>query len=633
MLEQFVKFCSSSSLACAETTSCRFNLNHVVAPPPSLLTLPQQPTSDSERVFAKEKKKKKKKKKKKTAFVRGSPPRLQLLPTGGAVLTSEEAYMALVDQCFPDETNVKEDFAPPLSGMPGQFPVYLRLPYRTDSYFCFTQQDKQAAFISILSDCIRHQNQDFLKKRTCEVQAFLKAVQLYRQDRGRYEAWGMLIGSDVRVMANEVMEQLLPSLQIDLLPRLKAKKTEKRRVWFATVEAAYVLVQEHLLEGLSALKEDCRASVRQQEVLMHSDMDQILSSRRQLEDKVRGNRRHLLEMVKEATSLKKFNLFTDSRDLLSQSSRSSLSSPSPSVSTPGSPAMALASPSKTSSEHQSRSPLALDGLPSCPPRDEQTGAETGDETVFESPLQKVEQPSVVETPASADSTKQTQEVNVETAPEDVVQEEVVSVKTAEEPQRQSTDPPTEGKTTLSETPTVVESIKTQIEAPVQSPGAQTASSSEEETHCEKPAAPSGGQTPAPHPPADIGADLSLQEAEPVNVSGSDSLDVSVGSASSPEGVKTPQTTEENEVSTASDVLEDAGNVAKSPESSDDSVKEAASAEPSPGAPTSPPAGEAMASISEAAPDCIKQIRDLVMEVFEVEELVQRYPDGVPKVEE
>ncbi|XP_029001651.1 protein Niban 1a isoform X2 [Betta splendens] len=195
--------------------------------------------------------------------------------------------MAMVDQCFPGDANPgKEDFGPPLSGMPGQFPVYLRLPYRSDSYFCFKQEDKQAAFLSMLSDCIRHQNQDFLKKDTCEVQAFLKAVQLYRQDRGKYEAWDMLIGSDGRVMANLVMEQLLPSLQTDLLPRLKAKRSEKKRVWFATVEAAYFLVQEHLLDGLSVLKEECRTLAQQQEVLMHSDLDQILSLRRQLEDKI-----------------------------------------------------------------------------------------------------------------------------------------------------------------------------------------------------------------------------------------------------------------------------------------------------------------------------------------------------------
>ncbi|TNM87748.1 hypothetical protein fugu_005969 [Takifugu bimaculatus] len=220
------------------------------------------------------------------AFLKGVPPRQKLLPTGGTALTTEDTYMAMVDRCFPDDSGVKEDFAPPPSGMPGQFPVYLRLPYRRDSYFCFKQEDKRNHFLSILSDCIRHQNQDFLKKKTCEVQAFLKAIQLYRQDRGHYEPWDMLIGSDVRVMGNLVMEKLLPSLEKDLLPRLKAKRTEKKRVWFATVEAAYILAQEHLLEGLSLLKEECRVTARQQEVQIHSDMDQILESRRQLEEKV-----------------------------------------------------------------------------------------------------------------------------------------------------------------------------------------------------------------------------------------------------------------------------------------------------------------------------------------------------------
>lgn len=40
---------------------------------------------------------------------------------------------------------------------------------------------------------------DFLKKKTYEVQAFIKAVQLYRQDKGYYEPWDMLIGNDVQV--------------------------------------------------------------------------------------------------------------------------------------------------------------------------------------------------------------------------------------------------------------------------------------------------------------------------------------------------------------------------------------------------------------------------------------------------
>lgn len=38
-------------------------------------------------------------------FVKGVPPRQKLLPTGGAVLTTEEKYMSMVDKCFPDDTS------------------------------------------------------------------------------------------------------------------------------------------------------------------------------------------------------------------------------------------------------------------------------------------------------------------------------------------------------------------------------------------------------------------------------------------------------------------------------------------------------------------------------------------------
>ncbi|XP_034093452.1 protein Niban 1a isoform X2 [Gymnodraco acuticeps] len=916
------------------------------------------------------------------------PPRQKMLPTGGSVLTTEEKYMAMVDKFFTDDTNVNEDFAPPLSGMPGQFPVYLRLPYRRDSYFCFKQQAKQDAFLSILSDCIRHQNQDFLKKKTCEVQAFLKAIQLYRQDKDRYESWDMLIGSDVRVMANVVMEQLLPSLEKDMLPRLKAKKTEKKRVWFATVEAAYILIQEHLLEGLSALKEECRTSLRQQEVLIHSDMDQILESRWQLEEKVRAKvsepaeklccesvqpylgsvleelmepvssgfqegrqlsetmmdqlcqdvmmlvdneqvkealakmarpnllscyqkigslqekLQHLQErfgfsnikgvihsaqidlqqlmenaahtfgqllnkavqdnpdnpgsainkakhrvlkqydhdsstvrkrisrealvsitlpyikknlaptcktelqsleqtidgdhsnyihvenvyeiillqtldkevtkVVKEAASLKKYNLFTDSRDLLSQSSRSSLSSPSPAASTPNSPAMMLASPIRTSSEPPPLSPLAVNGLSFSPKKEEKmdngvlSSEASTDVTAIETPLGKVEEkdaaptvseeatptkaeevvqavkeeeglPVSLETPEVTDTAKEseTQEVNVEAAPETVIQDNVFAVEVAAEPQMQTTAAPRETEITLSEVPTVVESKKKEEEeaasteaplpsldsstepehgpvavadssvepekapvpssekmiepekAPLPSPtiepqntsaeeaACQTLASSEEESHCVnseiKLEAPSSGETRA-LTPEDISLDLKRREEETVTVSNPNSLDVSVGSESAPSDVESMEegrTTQSSgdEVSTTSDVLDEA-NMSNSPVSSDEQpedkitvddpcreeqteavsedieagtnveplveAEESTTSQPDESTPSQPPEPtEAETSISpEARPiDSVKAIRDLVMEVIEVEELVKRYPSGVPTEEE
>lgn len=41
-------------------------------------------------------------------FLKGVPPRHKLLPTGGAVFTTEEKYMAAVDQCFPDDCSTWE---------------------------------------------------------------------------------------------------------------------------------------------------------------------------------------------------------------------------------------------------------------------------------------------------------------------------------------------------------------------------------------------------------------------------------------------------------------------------------------------------------------------------------------------
>ncbi|XP_051554492.1 protein Niban 1-like [Myxocyprinus asiaticus] len=221
-------------------------------------------------------------------YTKGTPAQHILLPTGGTVLTSEEKYNAIVDKAFPDPNGCKEESSVPLVVVPGPLPVYLRLPYRRDSYFCFQQEEKRACFVSILNDCIRHQNQDYLKSMTCEVQAFLKAIHFYRQEKGHYESWDMLVGTDCQVLANLVMEELLPSLQTELLPKLKGKKRERKRVWFATVEATYELVQEQLLEGLESLKNECRDTTKQQEALIRSDMDQIINSQTFLETKLQA---------------------------------------------------------------------------------------------------------------------------------------------------------------------------------------------------------------------------------------------------------------------------------------------------------------------------------------------------------
>ncbi|XP_028667200.2 protein Niban 1a [Erpetoichthys calabaricus] len=221
-------------------------------------------------------------------FLNGASAKSQVLPTGGAVLTCEKAYAALADKFFPDPSGVSDEASPPMVAMPDQFPVYLWQPYRRHSFFCFQDEQSQKRFTTILKDCIRHQNYDFQKQKTFEVVAFLDSVRFYRQEKGHYGSWEMLVGTDVQVMSHLVMEELLPSLQTELLPKLKGKKNERKKTWFATVEGAFGVVQDQISTGLTALQDECRTAAKNQEGQIRSDMDQIINSKNFLAEKLKA---------------------------------------------------------------------------------------------------------------------------------------------------------------------------------------------------------------------------------------------------------------------------------------------------------------------------------------------------------
>lgn len=118
--------------------------------------------------------------------------------------------------------------------------------------------------------------------------------------------------------------------------------------------------------------------------------------------------------------------------------------------------------------------------------------------------------------------------------------------------------------------------------------------------------------------------------------------ITAGGGSTPSDVEsteetkvTPSSEDAVSVTTASDVLEDEDGASESPEetpqgdaSCDVSVGGAIEAGAGANADTEAPPP---ASSPELRPlDCVKDIRDLVVEVIEVEELLQRYPDGLPK---
>ncbi|XP_048213786.1 protein Niban 1 [Perognathus longimembris pacificus] len=225
----------------------------------------------------------------KEAYQRGAAPKSRILPAGGRVLTSEDEYNLLSDRHFPDPlASSEKENAQPFVVLPKAFPVYLWQPFFRHSYFCFQEAAEQKKFSALLSDCIRHLNHDYTKQMTFEAQAFLEAVQFFRQEKGHYGSWDMIMGGEIQVLSNLVMEELLPTLQTDLLPKMKGKKNDRKRAWFGLLEEAYNLVQHQVSEGLSALKEECRALTKGLEGTIRSDMDQIVNSKNFLTGKIKA---------------------------------------------------------------------------------------------------------------------------------------------------------------------------------------------------------------------------------------------------------------------------------------------------------------------------------------------------------
>lgn len=225
----------------------------------------------------------------KEAYQKGAPPKCRILPAGAKVLTSEDEYNLLSDRHFPDPiaTSEKEN-TQPFVALPKEFPVYLWQPFLRHSYFCFQEAAEQKKFSALLTDCIRHLNHDYTKQMTFEAQAFLEAVQFFRQEKGHYGSWEMTTGDEIQILSNLVMEELLPTLQTDLLPKMRGKKNDRKRAWFGLLEEAYNLVQHQVSEGLSALKEECRALTKDLEGTIRSDMDQIVTSKNFLIGKIKA---------------------------------------------------------------------------------------------------------------------------------------------------------------------------------------------------------------------------------------------------------------------------------------------------------------------------------------------------------
>lgn len=205
---------------------------------------------------------------------------------GYRVLTSMEQYLELISNSLPG-VKAKVGSSPFLK-CATQFPLVLWHPYARHYYFCVGTEKEQQKWHAVLQDCVRHSNDGLSEENKVQTPAFTDAVRLYRQAQGHYGTWEMMCGAPSQILSNLVMEGLLPELRELISPRLKGKLHERQRNWMLISDAVYSLVQGQCQAQYEAVLQKCEAARSSLEASIRTDMDQIITSKEHITNKIRA---------------------------------------------------------------------------------------------------------------------------------------------------------------------------------------------------------------------------------------------------------------------------------------------------------------------------------------------------------
>ncbi|KAM7392190.1 hypothetical protein PAMP_022819 [Pampus punctatissimus] len=205
---------------------------------------------------------------------------------GYKVLTSMEQYLDLISSSLPG-VKAKVGSSPFLK-CATQFPLILWHPYVRHYYFCVVTEKEQQKWHAVLQDCVRHANDGLSEENKIQTPAFTDAIRLYRQAKGHYGTWEMMCGAQSQILSNLVMEGLLPKLRELISPRLKGKLHERQRNWMLISDAVYSLVQEQCQAQYETVVHKCEVSQPSLEASIRTDMDQIITSKEHVTNKIRA---------------------------------------------------------------------------------------------------------------------------------------------------------------------------------------------------------------------------------------------------------------------------------------------------------------------------------------------------------
>uniref|UniRef100_A0A8C8LKB3 PH domain-containing protein n=1 Tax=Oncorhynchus tshawytscha TaxID=74940 RepID=A0A8C8LKB3_ONCTS len=217
----------------------------------------------------------------KASHERGLHPKGTINCAGYKVLTSMDQYLELLNNSLPVGNT-------PFLKCATEFLLILWHPYARHYYFCVVTEKEQKKWHAVFQDCVRHTNDGLLEESKVQTPAFTDSVRLFRQAHGQYGTWEMMCGAPPQILANLVMETLLPEVRDLITPGLKGKMHERQRNWMLICDAVYGLVVRQAQAQYEAVVQSCEAGRPLLEASIRTDMDQIITSKEHVSNKIKA---------------------------------------------------------------------------------------------------------------------------------------------------------------------------------------------------------------------------------------------------------------------------------------------------------------------------------------------------------
>ncbi|CAN9512745.1 unnamed protein product [Ophioblennius macclurei] len=222
----------------------------------------------------------------KAAHDRNLQPKGTINCAGYKVLTSIDQYMDLISNALPG-LKAKAGSSP-FQKVVIPHPLILWHPYARHYFFALSSEKDQQKWQAVLQDCVRHANDGLSEEHKVQTPAFTDAVRLYRQAQGHYGTWEMMCGVPSQILSNLVMESLLPELRDLISPRLKGKLRDRQRNWMLISDAMYSMVHGQCQDQYEAVLQRCEVARSSLEASIRKDMDQIITSKEHVTNKIRA---------------------------------------------------------------------------------------------------------------------------------------------------------------------------------------------------------------------------------------------------------------------------------------------------------------------------------------------------------